>query len=249
MAVVGATGFVGSAVVSAAEAAGHEVVRISGFRLDPAGLHQRPGDACHDAAINWLCQRVEHADAVINCAGEPDSLSEDVALLHLANGLLPLAVGIAAKRADVSRFVHVSSAVVQGRLTLDETPRYDAPSPYAASKMTGEVALLETDGVDSVIFRPPSVHDADRRITRILAKWSARGLLPVEAPGDLPTPQALLPNVADAVVTIACTPTTPPAIVAYPWEGTTVAGLLQSLGGQETPHDPPGCQRSPPQAG
>ena len=124
-----------------------------------------------------MCQRVEGADAVINCAGEPDSLSEDAAHLRLANSSLPLAIQIAATRAGVGRFVHVSSAVVQGRLTLDETPRYDAPSPYAASKMAGELALLETDGVDSVIFRPPSVHDADRRITRILTKWSARGLL------------------------------------------------------------------------
>lgn len=238
VAVVGAHGFVGSAVVDAARQHGIEVRPVSGHRARSRDVRRTALTAYQDV-VDALAQDLARCDVVVNCAGSPDSTSTDTQQLHLANAVFPGLVARAAGAAGLRRMVHVSSAVVQGRLPLDASRTYDAISPYGRSKVDGEAVVLGLDELPTVVYRPPSVHSARSRITRALCSWGARGRLVVEAPGTAPTPQALLCNVASAVVELARHGDDPPEIVAHPWEGTTVRSLVEVLGGRRVRTVPP----------
>lgn len=230
VAVVGASGFVGSAVAAAVEQAGHAVLRLRAPRLatqDPERPEAR-------RAADGLAAALAGVDVVVNCAGNPDASSGDMAALRAANATLPAVVGAAASQAGVARLVHVSSAVVQGRRpVLDDTDDYDAFSPYARSKVEGEAAARAHGPAATVVYRPPSVHGPGRRVTRQLSRIAASPLSTVARPGTRPTPQTHIADVADAVLFLATCDVTPPPVVHHPWQGHTTAGLLRLLGGTE----------------
>ena len=153
---------------------------------------------------------------------------------------------VAAATAGVSRFVHVSSAVVQhDKPVLDESEDLRPFSPYSSAKVAGEQVLREQlPGVTVVRYRPPSVHgrrtagDPDDRPDRQLTDGHRRRR------GDRPSPQAQLPNVAAAIAFVATTDRTPPAVVVHPCEGVTTGGLMRDLsGGREPRHLPPPLAR------
>lgn len=239
--VVGASGFVGSAVAAAAEQAGHTVVRLVAPRLatqDPRGHEAR-------RAAGALVTAITGADVVVNCAGNPDASSADVVALRAANATLPAVVGAAASQAGVPRFVHVSSAVVQGRRpVLDDTDDHDAFSPYARSKADGEVAARAHGPAATVVYRPPSVHGPGRRVTRQLSRIAASPLSTVARPGTRPTPQTHIVDVADALVFLATSDVTAPPVVHHPWQGHTTAGLLRLLGCREPTELPEALART-----
>ena len=173
------------------------------------------------------------ASAVVNAAGDPDASSVDALALDAANGWLPVLLAAAAARAGVPRFVHVSSAVVQGRRpVLDETSATAPFSPYSRSKIAGEARLAVAQLPGVVIYRPPSVHDVERRVTLMTTRIAASRAASVLRPGTQPSPQALLPNVAAAVAHLATCSNQPPTYVIHPWEGLTTAGLMRVLGGR-----------------
>lgn len=242
VALVGASGFVGSAVKAELVKAGATVREVRAPRLACAAasleeLRDAVDDAVssHTELVGLLCG----ADAVVNAAGDPDASSADRGRLIGANALLPGLLLEAARRARVPRLVHISSAVVQGNSPLlDESDMMHAFSPYSESKILGERVLTKfgekaADGV--VIYRPPSVHAASRRVTRRIAKIAASPLATVAAPGTQPSPQALIGNVASAVAFLALCPATPPVRVIHPWEGMTSAGLMRTLGDGRAP--------------
>lgn len=225
IAVLGSSGFVGSHTVSALRARGHSPAPIPTPRL----TSRRQGDE----AITYIAQRLMslQCDAVINAAGIPDSTS-DSAQLELANGFLPGLAAVAAKAANC-RLVHVSSAAVQGRrYVLDSSREWDATSPYAASKVRGEQAVLH-QGTRCVIYRPPGVHGPGRAVTQQVARLAQSPLAIVAAPGTRNSPQALVQNVADAIAFLATTDISTPGIVHHPSEGLTTATLMRYLGGKE----------------
>ncbi|HEX3004803.1 MAG TPA: NAD-dependent epimerase/dehydratase family protein, partial [Angustibacter sp.] len=200
-------------------------------RLDPERCAE--WSAVSDDIVESTAELLHGADVVVNAAGDPDASSVDVKALNAANGWLPLTLALAAQRAGAGRFVHVSSAVVQGRRPcLDETDAVDLFSPYSRSKALGEDLLANSGLSTVVIYRPPSVHDADRRVTRMTSRIAASRLATVLAPGTQPTPQVLLPNVAAAVAYLATCEEQPPRRVMHPWEGLTAAGLMRALGGR-----------------
>ena len=228
IAVLGASGFVGSHVAAEAERRGHEVTRLRAPRLTSAGV---AGAAARD-----LATALADHDVVVNCAGEPDASSTDRAALDLVNGVLPGVIGEAARLAQVARFVHVSSAVVQGRReVLDSSDEVDPFSPYARSKVAGERSAAARGPVATTAYRPPSVHAPDRRVTRQLTRIARSPLSSVAFPGDDPTPQAHVRDVASAVVYLATAPTPPPSVVHHPSQGLTTAGLLTALGDGRRP--------------
>lgn len=237
VAVLGASGFVGSHAVAALLARGVEVRTVRAPRLTTSA---RTVDALRveldrtDVVVETARLRAELVGAavVVNAAGiaRATGAGDD---LFGANALLPAVVAKAV--ADGTRMVHVSSAAVQGRMSpLDETTTRAPFSPYSVSKALGEELLEGRAG--TVCFRPTSVHGADRRVTRSLHRLVSSPLASVAGTGDGPTPQVLVDNVADAIALVATTQLEPPPVVLQPGEGLTVAGLVRDLGGREPRH-------------
>jgi len=235
----GATGFVGDAVRTALSA-DHDVIGVVAPRLSTQArdcgslLAEARGLELPADTANAL----SGADVVINAAGDPDASSLDEGRLYGANALLPALVLEHARRAGVRRLVHVSSAVVQNdKPLLDDSEEMSGFSPYSFSKILGEQVLRAAGatGIDVVRYRPPSVHAAGRRVTRMVAKIAKSPLATVAHPGDQPTPQALLPNVASAIACLATSDERPPPVVHHPTEGVTVSSLMIDLGGGRPP--------------
>lgn len=235
VALVGASGFVGSAVRAAMETNGHQVVPVPAPRLrtserEISGLLQQ-AFALEDRV--GLATKLAGASVLVNAAGNPDASSLDVDGLFGANALLPRVLAEAAGIAGVPRMVHISSAVVQNdRTVLDDTEDIAGFSPYSFSKVAGELALsCETPaGITITRYRPPSVHARGRRVTERVAAIARSPLASVAGPGSQSSPQALLDNVASAVAYLASTPTPPPSVVIHPWEGLTASSLMVALG-------------------
>ena len=237
VALAGASGFVGSAV-AAVLSDGHDVVPVSVPRLRSGARTaddvRRAAGAEADARADLVRQLVG-VDVLVNAAGDPDASSADEGALFGANAVLPALLVAAATEAGVARVVHVSSAVVQNdRPTLDSSEEMVGFSPYSASKVVAEEVLRSAAGV-VVRYRPPSVHASGRRVTSMISRIAGSPAATVARPGDQPTPQALLPNVASAIAFLATTDARPPAVVHHPSEGVTVTSLMSDLSGGRRP--------------
>lgn len=237
VAVVGASGFVGSAVVAACGQAGWEVLRVSAPRVAASvcsvadvrvEVQKRPD------VVAGLTDRFADCDAVVNAAGCAEALSSDQNTLRGANAVVPGLLVAATRAADVRRFVHISSVAVQGRrAVLDESTDYDPFSPYATSKILGEQVVLDAAWDGAVVYRPTSVHGPSRGVTLAVARVARSSASSVAGSGDRSTPQVLVSSVGSAVAFLAREPS--PIIVMHPWEGLTTASVLTLLGEGRTP--------------
>lgn len=238
VALLGASGFVGSAVRSALEAKAEVVVvptpRLSSTARSAAQIFS---SVPAQAALQTLVEAFASVEVVVNAAGNPDASSLDEDALFGANALLPALVVEAADRAGVRRVVHVSSAVVQNdKAVLDDSEDLRPFSPYSASKVLGEVVVRDAEAsVERVRYRPPSVHAPQRRVTRMIRRIATSPAATVASPGTQLTPQALLPNVAAAVAELALREGSVPAVVHHPSEGVTVTALMADLSGGRRP--------------
>ena len=242
-AVLGGSGFVGSAVVQAFKHRGWSVRIVPTPRLSMSAYCV---DAKHlpvtfEKEVNALAHKVTGVNTIVNAAGDPNASSTDVEQLLGPNGALPVVALRAAQRAQVARFIHVSSSVVQGDCTtLDSSRNWQAFSPYSSSKIAGERWLLTEaqSATHLTIYRPPSVHSRGRAVTRKISLLASSPLATVAGRGDRPSPQALLENVGDAVAFLGTVSARPPAIVHHPWEGLTTRDLQFQLGHKEPRHLP-----------
>lgn len=225
VAVIGATGFVGSAVCEALIQRGHEVVRLTAPRIDGSKL-----ELCSPTALTIVREELRTCDSLVNAAGVSEARGTNLGELTAANGILP---GIMAKACadEHVRFIHVSSAAVQGRRdVLDAAPSTAPFSPYSESKAQGEAEALHYG--QATIYRPPGVHGADRAVTQAIARLARSGVSSVAGDGSRNSAQALIDNVADAIAFLATCEEAPPSIVSHPSEGLTTASLLNALGGK-----------------
>ncbi|TQM91265.1 nucleoside-diphosphate-sugar epimerase [Ornithinimicrobium humiphilum] len=246
--VVGASGFVGSHVAARLEASGHRVIRLPAPRITSTREGASTAWRNSPALVEALADAVAGSGALVNCAGLPDASAGESPMLFGANAALPGILVAAAEVAHIPRFVHVSSAVVQGgKAVLDTSAPSAAHSPYALSKSLGErtVHAPPQHNTLRVCYRPPSVHAPSRRITRSLFWIANSPLSTVVAPGDRPTPQAHIENVADAIAFLSTTTTPPPSTVVHPYEGWTTASFLTMLASGRPPRRIPEVLATP----
>lgn len=241
IAVLGATGFIGSAVMETLRSEGHDAAAVRTPRLPPMADGAADEFLQNIDARATLVAALQGADAVINTAGDPRATGVDIDALIAANGVLPgLVASVLSEHFPNLRFVHVSSAAVQGNAAVLDDRQVcedDLFSAYSRSKAIGERLVLRC-ALDAVVFRPPGVHAAHRPVTQAVARFARSPIRSVARPASSPSAQALLTNVAAAIVFLATTPLTPRTIVTHPSEGVTTDGLLADLGGR-TPHHLP----------
>jgi nucleoside-diphosphate-sugar epimerase len=237
IATIGASGFIGSHVMSWGRHQGLDMTAAWAPRLttddDWTGDSAPDWPRRHPAEFERLVEGLAGSEVVVNAAGLARPGSSDKRALRAANALLPAVVAQACRQAGVGRLVHVSTAAVQGRLDpLDETPRHFPFSPYSASKAEGERLLGIVDGPEeTVLYRPTSVQGAERSTTRQIGRFAASPLVPIAGNGDQPLPVALVENVAAGIVFAATAPAMAP-IVLQPWEGMTTRKLLELFGAE-----------------
>jgi dTDP-4-dehydrorhamnose reductase len=241
-AVLGASGFVGSAVASQLRDRGYHVVAVPAprLRLDPASADGATVAkvATTEESVHALATELLGVEVVVNAAGMATPDGAATPEMYGANALVPAVVAVAASEAGATRVVHLSSAAVQGRrAVLDETTDTAPFSPYSRSKALGEHALLETakvfPGVDVLIVRATSVQGRGRPTTESLRRVARSPIASVAAPGTQPTVVSSLSGLVDFVVRIGSTPRGLPAILLQPWEGLSVSDVLRLAGGRE----------------
>lgn len=168
LAITGATGFVGSAVLDAALAEGHQVRALARREQAPrAGVEWVRGDLGDTGALAAL---VAGADAVVHVAGLTNT--PDPAQFEIANVTGTAHVIAAMAEAGLRRLVLVSSLAAR-------EPKLSA---YGASKARAET-LVEASGLDWTIVRPPGVYgprDVDYLEMFRTAKW---GFVPLPPGG------------------------------------------------------------------
>lgn len=192
LAITGATGFVGSAVLNEALKQGHTVRALARREQAPrAGVEWVRGDLADEAALASL---VQGADAVVHVAGltnTPDPAQFDIANVTGTANVLAAMTG-----ADVKRLVFVSSL----------SARMPELSVYGASKAKAE-ALVEASGLDWTTVRPPAVYgprDIDMLDLFRAAKW---GVVPLPPGGATSIIHA--DDLATLLVTLAATNAAP----------------------------------------
>ncbi len=143
LAITGATGFVGSAVLDEALKQGHKVRALARREQAPrAGVEWVRGDLNDTAALAAL---VAGADAVVHVAGLTNT--PDPREFETANVTGTANVLAAMSAAGVRRLVFVSSL----------SARMPDLSAYGASKARAET-LVEASGLDWTTVRPPGVY-------------------------------------------------------------------------------------------
>ena len=192
LAITGATGFVGSAVLNEALSQGHQVKALA-RREQPsrAGVAWVRGDLADTAALAALCAG---ADAVIHVAGLTNT--PDPAEFDVANVTGTAHVMAAMQGAGVRRLVFVSSLAAR-------EPKLSA---YGASKAKAE-ALVEASGLDWTTVRPPAVYgprDIDMLDLFRAAKW---GVVPLPPGGATSIIHA--DDLASLLVTLAASNAAP----------------------------------------
>lgn len=246
--VLGGSGFVGSAVVAAARAAGEDVRAAPAPRLlTSATTPEALVAAAQDTGIGALQEQLSGYAVVVNAAGLATPDATPGPELTGANALLPTVLARAAAVAGVARLVHLSSAAVQGRTSmLDETGIVRPFSAYSQSKALGEQALdLAAVGhpqLSVVTVRATSVQGAGRPTTTALVRFARSPLASVASPGDAPTPVTSVTALAELVLAVGRYDGQLPARVLQPWEGLTVRTVLEAAGGRPRTLPAPLCR-------
>lgn len=170
IAITGATGFVGQALLDAAQATGMSLRALA--RRDQAGragVEWLRGDLADRSALQAL---VTGTEAVIHVAGVVNA--PDPAGFEAGNVTGTLELVEAALAAGVPRFVFISSLAA----------REPGLSAYGASKLRAE-EIVRASGLDWTIVRPPAIYGPrDREMLELFraARW---GVMPLPPPGRL----------------------------------------------------------------
>ncbi len=168
IALTGATGFVGQAVLDAAARQGVEVRALTRRAQEPrAGVTWIEGSLSDKASLVRL---VEGADSVVHVAGltnAPDPKEFEIANVEGTTALLNTL-----RSSPMKRFIFTSSL----------SAREPKLSLYGASKAKAE-AYVETSGLDWTIVRPPAVYGPRDKDMFELFRTAKYGIVPVPPKG------------------------------------------------------------------
>ncbi|MDR9775962.1 SDR family oxidoreductase [Rhizobium hidalgonense] len=187
--VIGATGLVGSAVCARLATGGYDVTRAVRPGKRPAadpGAWVEVDVARAVGPADWLRQ-LEGIDAVVNCSGAlQEGMGHRMTGVH-ARG--PRALFRACEQSGVRRMLHFSAIGVDRQ----------QPSAFSRTKLSGDMALMETD-LDWVILRPAVIlGDAAFGSSALFRGLAALPLLPLmPSTGKLQVVQ--LEDVAETVL-------------------------------------------------
>lgn len=163
VAVLGASGFVGSAVAADLQLHGMDVVPLARRHDDCSA-----GVDLGDASVAWA-EVLKASDVVINAAGKAHDLrradAELAAMYWSANAAGPARAAEGAADIGARRFIHLSTIKVLGNAPFDgrrfrESDPLRPSGVYAESKAAGERLVheaLDQTGTEGVIVRLPLV--------------------------------------------------------------------------------------------
>lgn len=242
--VSGASGFVGSALVTRLAQEGHEVVapvRSAPAHRDPRVVYVEGVDLTRPRS--WI-PALTGAEAVIHAAARVHQLHDQAAdpldEYRRVNVDGTVGLGIRAAEAGVKRFIFLSSIKVNGEKTEPGSPfRSDdegAPiDPYGISKQEAETALFQlgrSTGMEVVVVRPPLVYGPGvkanfRSMMRLLHKGVPIPLGAVTAKRSL----IALDNLVDLLSLCLRHPKAPgQVLLVSDAEDLSVADMLRRLG-------------------
>jgi NADH dehydrogenase len=175
VAVVGATGFVGRAVVRQLAGSGHRVIALSrdGERVSgwPESVEARAADVVTGRGLD---EGVTGAEAVVHLVAIPrESKGQTFDAVNVDG---TRRVVEAAERAGVRRIVHLSV------LGVAEDPKL----AYLHSKWRGE-QIVRSSGLDWVVLRPSLLFgpgDGFFNLVKVTLKWWSPGLVVIPGSGD-----------------------------------------------------------------
>jgi nucleoside-diphosphate-sugar epimerase len=192
IALTGATGFVGGAVLRALLDEGYRVralCRGEGRLTRHEHLEVVPGDLTNENALDRL---LAGASAVVHVAGLVKARDRQSFEAVNVEGTRRL-VQAATRRDPVPRFVYLSSLAA----------REPELSAYAASKRGGELVVAEEPFLaDWQILRPPAVYGPGDQATRDLFRHFARGRCPVPGRGHGRFSLIYVEDLAGAIVAL-----------------------------------------------
>ena len=170
IAITGATGFVGQAVLDQATQQGLTIRALVRKPQPPrAGVEWVEGDLDDTAALTRL---VDRAEAVIHIAGVVNAPDEAGFTAGNVGGTLNVVT--AAMVARTPRFVQVSSL----------SAREPQLSIYGASKLKGEKVVMASP-LDWTIVRPPAVYGPRDRDQLDLFRFAKAGVVPLPPRGKM----------------------------------------------------------------
>lgn len=244
----GATGFIGSAFLGAAQQRSMKIRSV--FRSNEQA--KRFGDAKNSAVVvpgieadtDWSEALVD-VDVVVHCAARVhvmhDSISDPLAEFCKVNVAGTLNLAKQAALAGAKRFVFLSSIKVNGEETQPGGPysAHDVPAPedaYGISKAEAEAGLrllsLET-GMEVVIIRPPLVYGPGVKGNfSSLLRWVACGLpLPLGSATTNRRSLVGLDNLVDLILTCVDHPKAAnQTLLVSDGEDLSTADLLRRIG-------------------
>ena len=174
--VAGGGGFVGSALVAALAAVGHDVsVMTTGERALPSPVRTLRLDRWHPGCL-LEAKPTPRYDWIFNAAAYGvDPSQTDATAARLANAELPVAFVDLARRAGARALVHVGScfeyAEPAERRPLRESDPLETVKTYAVSKVAGSLAVVEAarlGSVNAIVARLFGVYGAGERPWRLL---------------------------------------------------------------------------------
>jgi uncharacterized protein YbjT (DUF2867 family) len=169
LAVTGGTGFVGSHLIEAALAEGHQISALARRAQPPLdGVTWIEGALDRPDSLAALCAG---CDAVIHVAGV---VNGDADAFHQGNVVGTENIIAAATGACITRFIHISSLAA----------REPALSAYGASKAESEEPVIAA-GQDWTIIRPPAIYGPRDREMFELFRVAKKGVMPLPPRGRL----------------------------------------------------------------
>lgn len=162
VAVAGATGFVGGAIVAELLSRGHEVRGLVRDRAKAAALPR-------DARLRLVYGDALNADAVRELTAGASACINAIGIIREAGGgqtfrkchvEAPRALTNACREAGVRRFVHISALGVSG----------EGPTAYQRTKDEGE-QIVRRSGLDWTIFRPSLIHGPRGEFMQLAKGW------------------------------------------------------------------------------